>query len=147
MISPLEKLVFDDLKQAMRDKDVLTKGVLTILKANLDSATKEKKRTLTLEEAMNVVRKELKQIGQSYDAAVKANRDDIIANESMKRSILERYLPEQLDDDAIKTILINAGITSGMNMGDAMTAAKTAINGRAENGKVSMIVRQIIAGK
>lgn len=143
----LKQLVFEDLKQAMREKDALKKGLLQIVKSNLDMAEKEKGSELTAEESIAVIRKEIKQIKQSIEGAKKANRDDIISQENLKLTILEGYLPEQLDLDSIIPILIHKGVHQGMNMGDAMKIAKEHLTGKTDNGTIAKAVKQIISGE
>lgn len=74
----LKTVVFDQLKQAMKNKDVLAKGVLTLVKAALDAAEKEKGAELTPLEETAVINREVKQTNQSLDGAKQAGREDLI---------------------------------------------------------------------
>lgn len=136
--------VFEDLKQAMKNKDTLTKGVLTLLKAGLDRAEKEKGSELTEAESVAVVQREVKQTKQALEGAVKAGRDDLIENEKKKIDLLEKYLPAQMDESEAITILHDAGLKSGMNMGDAMKIAKPLLSGKVENATIAKLVKGII---
>ena len=117
----LKTAVFEQLKQAMRDKDVLSKGVLTLLKAALDKAEKEKGTTLTQEEEVAVVNREVKQTNQALDGAKDAGREEEIA-----------------------AALTEAGVTKGMNMGDAMKIAKPLLSGKADGATMSKVVKSLI---
>ena len=66
MSNMLKTIVFDQLKKAMKEKDTLTKGVLTIVKSNLDIAEKEKGSQLTHEEEMAIINREIKQTKQAF---------------------------------------------------------------------------------
>ena len=68
----LKTTVFEQLKTAMREKDVLSKGVLTILKSGLDMAEKEKGSALTEEEEAAIVNREIKQTNQALEGARKS---------------------------------------------------------------------------
>lgn len=138
--------IFEDLKQAMRDKNTLAKGVLQILKSNLDLAEKEKGDLLTGAESLAVLQKEVKQINQSIEGAKKAGRDDIITQENAKLSIVESYMPEMMDFDAIIPVLSKLGVRKGMNMGDAMKLAKEYLTGKADNATISKAVKSLIVG-
>ncbi|KGR78863.1 GatB/YqeY domain-containing protein [Ureibacillus manganicus] len=140
----LKTQVFDQLKQAMKDKDTLAKGVLTLLKAALDNAEKEKGAELTQEEEFAIVNREIKQTNQSLDGAKQANRTDLIEKEETKLSILSNFLPKQLSEDEIVQILTEAGVIKGMNMGDAMKIAKPLLSGKADGATISKVVKSLI---
>ena len=128
----LKTIVFEHLKNAMREKNVLAKGVLTLLKAALDSAEKEKGAVLSTEEEVAIVNREIKQTNQALEGAQKAQREDLIEQEEAKLVLLKSFLPKQLSEDEIITMLTEAGITKGMNMGDAMKIAKPLLAGKTD---------------
>ena len=88
----LKTTVFEQLKNAMREKDVLAKGVLTLLKAALDSAEKEKGAALSTEEEVAIVNREIKQTNQALEGAQKAQREDLIEQEEAKLVLLKKLL-------------------------------------------------------
>lgn len=140
----LKTTVFEQLKQAMKEKDVLAKGVLTLLKAALDSAEKEKGAALSAEEEVAIVNREIKQTNQSLEGAQKAQREDLIQQEKAKLVLLKSFLPKQLSEEEIVKILTEAGITKGMNMGDAMKIAKPLLAGKTDGGTMSKVVKSLI---
>ncbi|HWL24067.1 MAG TPA: GatB/YqeY domain-containing protein [Ureibacillus sp.] len=140
----LKTQVFDQLKQAMKDKDTVAKGVLTLLKSALDTAEKEKGAELTHEEEIAIINRELKQTNQALDGAKQANRDDLIEKEEAKLKILTSFLPKQLSEDEIIPLLTEAGIVKGMNMGDAMKIAKPLLTGKADGATISKVVKSLI---
>lgn len=142
----IKDTIFEDLKTAMKMKDTLKKGVLQIVKANLDMAEKEKFGELTEQESIAVIQKEMKQIKQSIDGAVKACRQDIISQEKTKLTILEAYIPKQLSFDDIVPVLCQKGVHNGMSMGDAMKIAKEHLTGKTDNGTIAKAVKHIITG-
>lgn len=141
----LKTKVFEMIKQAMRDKDQLTKSVLTIVKSNLDLAEKEKGEALTEAEEIAIINREMKQVNQSLDGAKQAGRDDLIEQEEAKLRLLERFLPEQLSEEEVKEALAEAGVTSGMNMGDAMKIARPLLAGKADGKTIASVVKQLIS--
>ncbi|MEK4487388.1 GatB/YqeY domain-containing protein [Psychrobacillus sp. FSL H8-0484] len=140
----LKTTVFEELKRAMKEKDVLAKGVLTLLKAALDNAEKEKGSSLAPEEEIAIVNREVKQTNQALEGAQKANRDDLIEKEEAKLVLLKSFLPKQLSEEEIATILTEAGIVKGMNMGDAMKIAKPLLTGKADGSIMSKVVKSLI---
>ena len=134
-----------DLVQAMRDKDKLKKGVLTLVKAGLTSAEKEKRAELTDGEELAVLQKELKQTRQSLSEAEKVGREDIVELEKQKIAILESYLPQMMTEAEIRQLLADNGVVSGTNMGVAMKTIKPLVAGKADNSLVAKIVKETIA--
>ena len=141
----LKTVVFDQLKQAMKNKDILAKGVLTLVKAALDAAEKEKGAELTPLEETVVINREVKQTNQSLDGAKQAGREDLIEKEEAKLVILKSFLPKQLSEEEIVAELQAAGVTSGMNMGDAMKIAKPLLEGKADGATMSKVVKSLIS--
>ncbi|WP_432363129.1 GatB/YqeY domain-containing protein [Sporosarcina sp. UB5] len=140
----LKTTVFEQLKQAMKEKDVLSKGVLTLLKSALDSAEKEKGSALTAEEEVAIVNREIKQTNQALEGAEKAQREDLIEQENKKLVLLKSFLPKQLSEEEVKALLTEAGVASGMNMGDAMKIAKPLLAGKTDGATMSKAVKSLI---
>ncbi|MEA0565707.1 MULTISPECIES: GatB/YqeY domain-containing protein [Lysinibacillus] len=141
----LKTEVFEQLKTAMREKDTLAKGVLSLLKSALDSAEKEKGEVLTAEEEMAIINREVKQTNQALEGAQTAGRADLIEKEEAKLTLLKSFLPKQLTEEEITEKLVAAGIGKGMNMGEAMKIAKPLLTGQAEGAVISKVVKSIIA--
>ena len=140
----LKTVVFEQLKNAMREKDVLAKGVLTLVKAALDNAEKEKGAVLSTEEEVAIVNREIKQTNQALEGAQEAKREDLIEKEKAKLVLLKSFLPTQLSEEEIVTILTEAGVTKGMNMGEAMKIAKPLLAGKTDGGTMSKVVKNLI---
>ncbi|MFJ8065023.1 GatB/YqeY domain-containing protein [Psychrobacillus sp. NPDC096426] len=140
----IKTTVFEQLKRAMKEKDVLAKGVLTLLKSALDSAEKEKGSSLSPEEEIAIVNREVKQTNQALEGAQNANREDLIEKEEAKLVLLKSFLPKQLSEEEITSILTEAGIVKGMNMGDAMKIAKPLLTGKADGSTMSKVVKNLI---
>jgi len=141
----LKQTVFEQLKTAMKEKDVLAKGVLTLLKSALDTAEKEKGAPLSNEEEIAIVNREIKQTNQSLDGAKQANREDLIEKEEAKLNLLKSFLPKQLSEEEIASALTEAGVANGMNMGDAMKIAKPLLAGKADGATISKVVKSLIS--
>lgn len=145
MRSLLKTEVFEQLKTAMREKDTLAKGVLSLLKSALDSAEKEKGEALTADEEIAIINREVKQTNQALEGAQTAGRADLIEKEEAKLTLLRSFLPKQLSEEEIEEKLVAAGVGKGMNMGEAMKIAKPLLTGQAEGAVISKVVKNIIA--
>ena len=141
----LKDIVFDQLKQAMKNKDVLAKGVLQLVKAALENAEKEKGQPLTEQEEIAVINREMKQTNQALDGAKSAGRDDLIEKETAKLNLLKSFLPEQLSEEEIAEKLTAAGISSDTSMGEAMKIAKSLLDGQADGATLSRVVKLLIS--
>lgn len=145
MRSLLKTEVFEQLKTAMREKDTLAKGVLSLLKSALDLAEKEKGEALTADEEIAIINREVKQTNQALEGAQTAGRADLIEKEEAKLTLLRSFLPKQLSEEEIAEKLVAAGVGKGMNMGEAMKIAKPLLTGQAEGAVISKVVKNIIA--
>jgi len=140
----LKTEVFEQLKNAMREKDALAKGVLSLLKSALDLAEKEKGGALSSDEEIAIINREVKQTNQALEGAQNAGRADLIEKEEAKLVLLKSFLPKQLTEEEVAEKLAAAGIVKGMGMGDAMKIAKPLLTGQAEGAVISKVVKSII---
>lgn len=140
----IKDAVFTQLKQAMRDKDTLKKGVLQLVKSAIDSEAKEKGADLTEQEEITIVQREVKQTEQALEGAQQAGREDLIENEKRKLELLKAFLPTQLSEEEVISLLKEAGITEGMNMGEAMKIAKPLLLGKTDGKTMSKVVKSLI---
>ena len=129
----------------MKEKDVLSKGVLQLVKAALDAAEKEKGADLTEAEEIAVINREVKQTNQALEGAQTAGWEDLIEKEQAKLTLLKSFLPKQLSEEEIAEALKAAGVTAGMNMGEAMKIAKPLLTGKAEGAIISKVVKSLIS--
>ena len=90
--------------QAMKDKDTLKKGVLSLLISAIALGEKEKGETLSKEDELTYVQTELKQTKETL-AETPADRTDLIAETEKKIAILESYLPQQMSEAEIKAAI------------------------------------------
>ena len=142
----MKELLLKDLKQAMIDKDELRKNTITMLRAAILQVEKDEQKTLTEEEILAIVAKEVKKRKESVLEYEKAGRPDI--SESLKKEIeiLSKYLPEQLSEEEVKSMVEEAikavGATSIKEMGKVMQELRPKISGRADGKFVSDIIKE-----
>ncbi len=74
------------------------------------------------------------------EGAQKAQCENLIEQEKAKLVLLKNFLPTQLSEDEIITVLTEAGLTKGMNMGDAMKIAKPLLAGKTDGRTMSKVV-------
>lgn len=141
----IKDAVFEQLKQAMRDKDSLKKGVLQLVKAAIDLQAKEQGAPVSEHDEISIIQREVKQTEQALEGAEQAGRDDLIADEKRKLEILTAFLPKQLSEEEVVAVLTEAGVTTGMNMGEAMKIAKPALAGKTDGKTMAKVVKALIS--
>ncbi|WP_433298917.1 GatB/YqeY domain-containing protein [Actinoplanes sp. CA-030573] len=138
----------DDLHTAMKSRDDLTTATLRMALAAVRNAevAGSEARDLSDDEVQAVLTKESKKRREAATAFADAGRSDQAAKERAEGEIIDRYLPKQLTDEEIATIvtqaLQQAGVSGKAQMGPAMKAAQAAVAGRAEGGRVAAEVRR-----
>ena len=138
-----------DLKQAMRDKDEVTKLTLRAVKTGLTEArTSGQGHDLGQAEVLAVIQKEAK---RRRDAAAEYERlgDQGRADaELAELHVLEKYLPRQLTDAEIEEIagrvIAQLGATSPKELGAVMSAVMAEVKGRADGKAVNQVVRRLL---
>ena len=143
----LPERVDSDLKDAMRAKDAIKLGVLRMLKSALKYAAIEKSDAdadLSEAEAVQVIRKQVKQRQDSIESFEKGGRAELAAKEKQELSILNTYLPQAMSSDELSKIvresIAEVGATSKAQMGGVMKAAQAKVAGRADGKTLSQEV-------
>ena len=137
----------DDLHAAMKSRDELTTSTLRMALTAVRNAetSGDAARVLGDDEVLAVLTKEAKKRREAATAFSGAGRTDQAAKENAEGEILDRYLPAQLSDEEIASLVAGAlqagGFTGKAQMGPAMKAAQAAVAGRAEGGRVAAAVR------
>ncbi len=97
-----------------------------------------------------VLRRERKRRLDAAEQFRNAGRDELAAGEEAEAELIGGYLPAELGDDELRSIVERAvaetGATSAKEMGAVMKAAMPAVGGRADGKRVSAIVREVLAG-
>lgn len=138
----LQKQIELDLIQARKDKDAEKTGVLQLIKAGIEKAEIAKKGTLTEDEVLAVVKKEHKQGKESLEAAVAADRRNLVHSYSDKLYIIEKYLPQQLTEDEILAILKVEGAQKGDNIGKLMGMVMKDYKSQVDGALVKKVINE-----
>jgi len=146
----LEKRIQEDLVISMKSRDEMRLGTLRMLKAALQlvQVEKGKDKELAEEEILAVVQRLIKQrreASEQYRAHGVADRADRELDEAR---ILEGYMPEQLGDEELASMALEAAIQAGAksprDMGRVMGILMSKVKGKAEGGRVRAAVTQIL---
>lgn len=143
----LEEKIFNDYKEAMKNRDTLKSSVLSFLRAGLiNVAMDKKKKGLDDSEAIAVIKKYIKQHQDSIEQFQKGNRPDLADKEIKELGVLKSYLPQELSAEEIKKIIEEAIAVTGAqtikDMGKVMKEVTAKVEGRADGKLVSDLVKE-----
>ena len=137
----------EDWKTALKTKDKFTANVISTAKSALLLVEKTDNRKLEDDEVISILAKEVKQRRESLVEFEKGNRQDLVDQCKAEIDILLKYLPQQLDEEEIRKIIIESAEQVGANsikdMGKVMSAVKEKVVGRADGKLVSQIVKDL----
>ncbi len=145
----LEEKIQADLKTAMKAKDkTAMRGIRAIKAAILLAKTDGSGESLTTEKEIKLLQKLVKQRRDSLEIYQKQNREDLAAKETEEINIIEKYLPEQLSESALKEVLEKiietTGASSMKDMGKVMGMASKQLAGKADGKAISAVVKQLL---
>ena len=144
----LEQKINNDIKAAMIAKEKRTLEALRAVKAALLLAKTEKGSDGDVAEDTGnmILQKLVKQRRDSAELYETQGRNDLAEEEQFQLSVIEKYLPEQLDESAIEgiveRIIEETGAQSMKDMGRVMGIAAKELAGKADNKVISGIVRK-----
>jgi hypothetical protein len=144
-MADIKNKLSDDVKTAMRAKEKKLLAALRMIQAAFKQKEIDDRIELTDEHMIVILDKMAKQHRDSISQFKDAKRDDLVAIEEYELDIITTYLPAQLSDDEIKSLIDNAisktGAESIKDMGKVMGILKGELQGRADMGKVSGLIK------
>lgn len=145
----LGERIAQDLVQAMKDKDKVRLSVLRMVKSAVRNAEIDAHRTLTDDEVLAVLRKEVKQRRETIATLEGSGRAELIADAQAEIAILSSYLPTALSDDEVRAIIRDVateiGASTKADMGRLMPAVMKKVGASAEGRTVSRLVQEFLA--
>ena len=143
-----EKLL-EDLKEAMKDKNIIRKNTIQMVRAAILQVEKDKQITLTDEQVIEIIAKESKKRKDAESEFEKSGREDLIKQNKEEIEILSEYLPKQLSNEEIekivKEVITATGASSIKDMGKVMKEAKEKIGAAADGKAISDAVKRLLA--
>ena len=141
----LEEKIESDLTQAMKAKNEVVVSALRNLKAEMKNTAIAKGEALTDEEVLKVLAKKVKQHKDSIENFAQGQRDDLIQTESAQMAVLSEYLPQQLDEAAVKKLVLDVIANTKatpQDFGRVMKEVMVQAAGRADGKVVSKLVKE-----
>ncbi|MDD7362748.1 MAG: GatB/YqeY domain-containing protein [Peptoniphilus sp.] len=144
----LKETLMQDLKTAMKNKDKRTKDTITMVRAAIKQKEVDDRVELDDDEVIKIVSKQIKERRGSIEEFEKAGRDDLVETTKEEIDVLLKYMPEQLSDEELESMIRNVmeekNITEKKQMGLLMKSIMPKVQGRADGKKVNAIVNRIL---
>ena len=145
----LKEKLAEDLKQSMKNKDVVRKNTVQLVRSGILQYEKDNKVVLDDDGIIDVIAKELKQRRDSLPEFEKSGREDLIEKLHREMDVLMEYLPKQLTEDElteiIKEAIASTGATSVKDMGKVMGIVTQKTKGRADGKLIGALAKKLLA--
>jgi len=145
----LKDRIASDLREAMKARDQLRADTLRSALSGFTYKRGETGREPTDDEELDVVRRLVKQRGDSIEEYEKAGRTELAEKERAEREVLARYLPQQKSEEEIRAVVtsaVSALPPDGRNQGAVMKAVMGQLRGVADGKLVARIVQEALKG-
>lgn len=146
----LRDKITEDMKQAMRDKAAARLSTIRMLLAAIKQREVDERIILDDAQVLTVIEKLLKQRRESIVQFEKGARPDLVAIEQAEVEVLLGYMPAQMGEAEIESIVAEAiaqtGAKGPADMGKLMAVLKPKLAGRADMGRVSGLVKAKLTG-
>jgi len=143
------------LKDAMRARDMEAVGAVRLILAKLKevdiaSRTEANREGVADDKILSMMQGMIKQRNESITLYEKGNRPELAAKEKAEIAVIERFLPQQMDDAsvdaAVKDAIASSGARTVKDMGGVMAALKTKFAGQMDFAKASAAVKKALSG-
>ena len=138
----------DDMKQAMRDRDVLRRDVIRYLRSEVKNQEIRDQKELDDAGVIQVLSRQAQQRRDSIEAYRDADRQDLVDKEESELSVIMAYLPQQMTQEEIAAlvhqVVAEVGASGPADMGKVMGAIMPQVRGKAEGREVNAIVQQTL---
>lgn len=146
----LESKIKEDLKEAMRKGDNVTRDVLRMLTSDIKNEGIKLQKELDEKDVLGVIRRNIKARKDSIEQYAGGGREDLAEKEKAELEVLERYQPAQMSEEdirgAVKNAIANLGEDDAKNFGLVMKETMKATEGKADGALVRRIVKETLNG-
>ena len=144
-MSKLKQLITDDMKLALKAQDKSALKAIRMILGAIKQKEIDERIDLNDNQVMIVIQKLGKQRKDSISQFSDAGRTDLVEVEEAELSIINNYMPKQLNEEEIEVAVVKAirdsGADSMKDMGKLMGILKVQLDGKADMGQVSQIIK------
>lgn len=137
-----------DLKESMKSGDKTRVSILRMVKSAMKNREIETGGPLKEEDVQAILRSFSKKAGESIEQYAKAGRTELADKEKAELAVIQEYLPRQLGEEEVRTIIrdaINETGAAGMkDMGRVMKTVMARTKGQADGRLVNSLVKEIL---
>lgn len=145
----LKEKLLEDLKNSMKEKNIVRKNVIQMVRAAILQIEKDKGIEVDDNKILEIIAKEVKTRNDSIADFEKGGREDLVEQAKQEIEILSEYLPKQLTKEELKEkveiIIKETGATTIKDMGKIMKAAKEQIGTAADGRNINEVVKELLA--
>ena len=146
----IQKEVEQNFISAFKAKEEIAISTLRMLKSSLINKMIEKRmakdEVLPDEEAVSVIKSEIKKRQDSIEAYQQGGRADLVAKEQAEVEVLKKYLPQQLAEEEVKKIvqetIAEMGVSSPSDFGKVMGNVMSKVKGQSDGNVISRLVKE-----
>ncbi len=144
----LKEQLKHDMKEAMRAKEIVKRDTIRSINTMIKQIEVDERIELDDNAIITLIQKGIKQREEAIVQYKTASRDDLVKAESDQIDIFSLYLPKQLSDEELESIIQNiinqAGATTMKDMGKVMNPAKQQIGGGADGKRINEMVKKLL---
>ena len=141
----LKTQLTEDMKTAMRAKDQVSLSTIRLINAAIKQFEVDERTEADDAKVISILTKMVKQRKDSAKIYTEAGRQDLADKENAEIEILNRYLPQMMSAEEIKTAVEAAvaetGASGMADMGKVMGVLKTRLAGKADIGEVNKVLK------
>lgn len=145
-MSELKNTIRAATTAAMRARERRRVGALRLVNAEIKRVEVDGRRELADADVLQVLTRMLKQRRDSLTQYRGAGRDDLADQEQFEIDLIDEFMPAALSDadiaKAVDEAVAQVGATTMRDMGKVMGALRSAVQGRADMGRVSGLVKE-----
>ena len=150
MADSIRHLIEEAVKSSMRERNKDRTSTLRMALSELKKEEIDNKIELSNEDSIKILQRMIKQRKESMSQFLNAQRNDLAEKEESEIVILQDFLPEQMSEDDINKLVIEAinetDAKEPQDIGKVMGFLKTKIQGNADMGVVSKLVKENLKG-
>jgi len=147
-IMTLKEQLKSDLKDAMRAKEILKRDSIRSINTMIKQIEVDERIELDDAKIIQLIQKGIKQREEAIVQFKEASRDDLVEKEQNQIDIFSLYLPKQLTDEElesiIQSIIDEVGASSMKDMGKIMNPAKEKVAGSADGKRINQTVKKLL---
>ena len=145
----LKTQLTEDMKTAMRAKDQVSLSTIRLINAAIKQFEVDERTEADDAKVISILTKMVKQRKDSAKIYTEADRQDLADKENAEIEILNRYLPQMMSAEEIKTVveaaIAETGASGMADMGKVMGVLKTRLAGKADMGEVNKVLKTALA--